>query len=248
VFSTPIADPHRPVNLAAAQFHSGVDIEGAQGTRAWLAAGGRFGILRRLPACPGGRSWQFGIEAGLDALFDSKNKLDNIGYDGNYGLVLTTATSGPFAFKLALLHTSGHVGDEWADRTSRERVGYTREEIALGVARRLSERMRVYGEIARARYQLSPELQRKWRAQGGLERESPRAFADGRIGWYAATDLQSWEERDWRLDISVEAGLLAYSAGRRWRLGLRYADGRVPLGEFFGSSEQWLTLGIWMDL
>jgi hypothetical protein len=82
----------------------------------------------------------------------------------------------------------------------------------------------------------------------GAEGEWPRSLAAGRLGWYAAADFQSYEERGWRLDLSLEAGLLAHPGGRRWRIGLRWVDGRPPLGEFFQDSEQWLTFGLWMDL
>jgi hypothetical protein len=248
VFTVAIADPHRPVNAAAGHLHTGVAIEGAEGARVWLAAGGRFGILRRVPEQTGGRSWQLSVEAGFDALYDSENKADNVGYDGNYGLVLTTRAGGAYSFKLAVLHTSGHVGDEWADRTGRRRLRYTREEIAFASARTLGAGTRVYGEIGRAHYRLNRDLQEPWRVQGGLERESPRALAQGRLGWYLAADLQAWEERAWRLDVAVEIGLAAYSAGRRWRLGVRWVDGRVPLGEFFRDRERWFSLGLWMDL
>jgi hypothetical protein len=245
--ATYIADPQRPTNAVAVQFHSGTSIDEASGVRSWLAAGGRFSLLRVAPAAPGGRSWQLAIEAGLDAMFDSESKLDNIGYDGNYGLTLTTAASGPLALKLALQHVSGHVGDEWAEETGRQRIGYTREEVAIGAARRVRA-LRLYGEAGYAFKQLNDDLQRPWRVQLGAEHESPQAFAGGRLGWYAAADFQSFEERDWRLDLSLEAGLLARSGGRRWRLGLRWVDGRPPLGEFFQQSEQWLAFGLWMDL
>lgn len=81
-----------------------------------------------------------------------------------------------------------------------------------------------------------------------MERECPRTLAAGRLGWYVAADLQSHEERDWRLDFAVEAGLLTHSDGRRFRVGVRYVNGRPPLVEFFQDTEQWLTLGVWMDL
>jgi hypothetical protein len=242
-----IADPHRPTNGAVVQFQTSSTIDAASGVRSWLAAGGRFGVVRRVSRDGQGRAWQLGIEAGLDAQFDSERKLDNVGYDGNYGFTLTTKGQGPLVLKLAAFHTSAHVGDEWVVNTGRERIGYTREELSFGASGPVAGTARLYGEAAYAYKQLSPDVQRPWRLQAGIERESRRALAKGRLGWYAAADLQFWQERDFRLDLTLEAGLLAYSGARRWRLGARYSNGRVPLGEFFQDTESWLTLGLWVD-
>jgi len=242
-----IADPHRPTNSAGLQFHTATSIEGASERRSWLAAGGRFGLLRLNPATPGGRAWQFAIEAGLDAQYDWINSLDNLGYDGNYGLTLTTSGGGFLEAKLGVRHTSSHVGDEWTRETGRQRIGYTREEFLLGVAGRMAGHLRLYGETGYAYHQNS-DLQRPWRIQAGGEAEWPRIFAGGLLGLYAAGDVQSWEERDYRLDAVVETGVLAYSGTRRWRFGVRYSDGRGPLGEFFQETEKWFTFGLWVDL
>ena len=247
VFAPYLADPHRPTNSAGVQYYTSTGIDSASSQRSWLAAGGRFGLLRVNPRTPGGRYWQLSIEAGLDAGYDLGNDLDNLGYDGNYGFTFTTAGAGPLEGKLGILHTSSHVGDEWTRETGRQRIGYTREEITLGLAGRISGRLRLYGEGGYAYHQNS-ELQRPWRAQAGGEAEWPGTVAGGLLGFYAAADFQTWEERDWRLDSVVETGLLAHSGTRRWRFGVRYSDGRGPLGEYFQDTERWFTVGLWVDL
>ena len=181
-----------------------------------------FGLVRLSSGdSAAGRS---SLDAGFDGMFDSKSKLDNVGWDGNYGLTVTTASEGPLALKFALEHTSGHVGDEWQASTGRERIGYTRHEIAVGAARRV-RRMRVYGELGYAFHMLNDELQRPWRVQTGLEREWPQSWADKRLGWYAAADFQLFEERSWRVDYALEGGVLAYG---RAPLPHRSALGRRP--------------------
>jgi Protein of unknown function (DUF1207) len=241
-----IADPHRTTNGVYASFYTKTSIAQSSDVRAVLLAGGRFGILRIDPAEPGGRSWQFSIDAGLDAQFDSYNKLDNIGWDGNYGFTLTTATGGPFSFKLGILHCSAHVGDEYEERTGRLRIDYTREEAFFGVARRTARWFRAYADVAVATHQVTEE-QRPWRMQGGLEYESrPRLFG-GRFWWYAALDLQSWQERDWRVDTSMRTGVATKGVGRTWRFGIGFADGRPPIGEFFQDTEAHFFVGMWVD-
>ena len=116
LFPIDVAHPHRPTNTILVDF-TRVDIEDTKSPRSRLSAGGRFGVLKIDPPSPGGRSWQISVDAGLDALFDSQNNQDAIGWDGNYGLTVTTASGGPLALKVSLLHTSAHMGDEYADRT-----------------------------------------------------------------------------------------------------------------------------------
>lgn len=247
VFATHLADPHRPTNAFGMQFYTVTTIDSASNRRSWLAAGGRFGLFRVNPRTPDGRYWQLSIEAGLDALYDFKNSLDNLGYEGNYGLTFTTAGNGPLAMKFAIMHTSSHVGDEWTRETGRQRIGYTREEFALGLAGRVAGHLRLYGETGLA-YHQNTDLQRPLRAQAGIEGEWPRSFAGGLLGFYAAGDFQMWEERDYRVDSVVETGISAYSGSHRWRVGVRYSDGRGPLAEYFQDTERMFVLGLWVDL
>jgi hypothetical protein len=115
------------------------------------------------------------------------------------------------------------------------------------VAFRLARGWWVYGEGAYGYYLLTEE-QRSWRAQGGLQYTTRRMLLGGRFAWYAAVDFSATEERDWRLDTTVQAGVTTTSGGRRWRIGVQYIDGRPPMGEFFQDTEAWFTLGLWIDL
>jgi len=246
VYPVYLADPHRPTNAILENFYTRVTIEDSTSVRTTMEVGGRFGLVRWEPKTPGGRSWQISLDAGIDAQFDSNHKLDNVGWDGDYGLTLTTASSGPIGWKLGVLHVSSHLGDEYAERTGRVRINYTREEVALGISRRLPHRLRAYAEAGVA-YNTRAEDQEPWRVQGGLEYRGARRLLGDRFAFYAAADFQSWEERDWRLDTTLQAGILTTSAGKTWRLGAEYSDGRVPLGEFFWQSEARFSLGVWVD-
>src|SRR5512134_3712215 len=99
-------------------------------TRVAIRAGSRFGIVRI--TSEGGRAWQFDVEGGFNAQFDQDHSLDNIGWDGRYGLSVATARTDRLAFKFGVLHDSSHVGDEYIERTGRTRIGYTRHELAAG--------------------------------------------------------------------------------------------------------------------
>jgi hypothetical protein len=247
VFPVYVADPHRPSNAIVSRFYTKEALADASSPRAWLSAGGRFGMLRIEIAGPSQRSWQVSIEAGLDAMFDIQHRSDGIGWDGNYGLTVTTASTSRWSFKIALVHLSAHLGDEYAERTGQTRINYTREELAVGTALHLSSRSRLYGEIAGA-YILKNDDQEPWRAQAGLDHEFGSRVWGGRFAWFSAADFASWEERNWRLDATVQGGLVTRSNGRTYRILLEYNSGRPPLGEFFKVTEASLALAFRIDL
>jgi Protein of unknown function (DUF1207) len=247
IYPAYVADPHRTGNGAMLHFYSRSEIASSSGSRTSLKAGGTFGVVRWDPPAPGGRSWQISIDAGLDAMFDSRHKLENIGWDGNYGFFATTASSSSrFAFRLGLLHCSAHVGDEYAERTGRTRIDYSREEVAVGARYRLAPRWSAYGELGAAYKELTEE-QAPFRIHGGAEWESLRTILRGRFVWYAALNLALWQERDWRPDVTLQGGLTAKGSSLTWRIGAEYANGRPPLGEFFADTEARFTLGMWAD-
>jgi Protein of unknown function (DUF1207) len=246
IFPVYAADPHRPSNAIVSRFSIREGIPDARSPRWWLSAGGRFGMLRIETAGISGRSWQVGVEAGVDALFDTQRGNDGIGWDGNYGVTVTTASRSAWAFKAAVLHTSAHLADEHADRTGRTRLDYTREELAFGAARRIGPRGRLYGEVGRA-HTLRNDGQRPWRLQSGIEYESAARLNGGRFGWYSAADLASWQERDWRVDRTVQGGIVTRVGSRTYRLFLELLDGRPQLGEFFETTELSLALGFRID-
>jgi hypothetical protein len=241
-----VADPHRTGNGAMVQFHTRTEIPETSGTRTMLKAGGRMGVARWDAAQPGGRSWQISLDAGFDAVFDSQNSLDNIGWDGNYGFTVTTASSSRLSYKVGILHCSAHIGDEYIERTGRTRLGYSREELAVGARYRLAPAWSGYAELGVAYHQLDDELQEPWRAQLGVDWQSQRPLFGG-FAWYGALDLQMWQERDFNPDFTLQGGLAAAGAGRTWRFGVEYAYGRPPLGEFFQDTETRVTLGMWVE-
>lgn len=247
IYPVYVADPHRTTNAVVSSFYTRTRIPDTSSPRTFLAGGGHFGILRIEPPASGGRFWQVSIDAGLDAIFDSQFKNDAVGWDGNYGLTVTTATStSPLAYRIAVLHVSAHLGDEYQDRTETSRINYTREELALGVSWRFRPRWRAYGEVGVA-YIMRSGGQEPWRWQSGVEYEARPTVFGGRMAWYGAADFSALEERGWRLDTSLQGGLVTRSGGRAYRLFAQWYDGRVTLGQFTRYSEASLSLGFKID-
>jgi hypothetical protein len=216
---------------------------GAQ--RFGLKLGGRFGLLRVHPPEDPEAGWQLDIYAGFTGQFDLDHSLDNIGWDGLYGFLASTRLPHGLSLQLGTKHVSAHVGDEYAERTGRRRIGYTREEVAAGLAWSGRRGERLYAEGG-WNYKTKEHIgQERGRAQLGAELHRPARRRE-RLGWYAAANLEAMEERDWSVDSSLHLGLLVPSGDRRWRVGVALYDGRVPLGEFFRSDERSVTLGLWL--
>ena len=248
LFPTAIADP-TATDFGFTQLRvTDVGVAGSGDNRFELRMGGQFGVVRWQPRGAPGWAYQLGIEAGFNGQFDSDHSYDNIGWDGIFGLTATAGRPGRLAFKLGMKHTSSHVGDEYAERTGRQRIEYTREELVLGASWPVVPALRLYAEAAYAYHHGNGGLQHPGRAETGAEFVQPRLLGLGRLGWYAAVDASAWEERDWETDFSAALGLLYPAGDRRWRLGFGYHEGRVPIGEFFQDSETYWSLGLNLDL
>jgi hypothetical protein len=243
-----IADPHRVSFSAQLLGIVHDDIDGAGDLRIGLKAGGRFGVLRLHPENRPELGWQVSFEAGLDAQFDTENSQDNIGWDGNLGWYLTTATEKGWSYKLAALHTSSHIGDEYIEDTGRKRINYTRREIALGISKQLNLYYRAYAELGLGYNPGNEDLQEPGRLQAGFEFERPQSVWENLLGWYAALNLSSMQERDWKVDIALQTGLSLPVKERMHRVGIEVYRGRPPLGEFFQDTEMQITFGIWVDI
>jgi hypothetical protein len=242
------ADPHRVGFGVQRLSFTNVQIPSSGDNRVAIRAGGRLGIVRIHPAGNEERGWQAGLEGGFNAQFDADHSLDNIGWDGRYGLVITTAQSRQWAFKFGLLHDSSHVGDDYLERTGRKRIGYTRHELAAGASWFPDKRLLMYGEAGWG-YELSnTQLQEPGRIQFGLAYEPFPALEKDRMGWYGAADLSAMEERSWRVDRSLQTGVVARSDGRTWRFGIEWYRGRPPIGEFFQATEEYVSVGLWIDI
>ncbi len=214
--------------------------------RLGIKLGGRFGLLRVHPAADPDGGWQLDIHAGFLGQFDLEHSLDNLGWDGLYGFLASTRLAHGLSVQVGTKHVSAHVGDEYAERAGRRRIGYTREEVAAGLAWSGGRGERLYAEGGWG-YRPKEELgQERGRVQLGAEVHRPAGRRRERGGWYAAANLEAMEERDWAVDSSLHLGLLVPAGDRRWRVGVALYDGRVPLGEFFRSDERSVTLGLWL--
>lgn len=212
--------------------------------------GARWGLARYHPHDQPDSGFQLDFEAAFLGLFDQKHALDNIGWDGIYGFYLSWSNGKNIAAKIGLKHDSSHVGDEYAERTGRLRINYTREEYLAGVSLSGFDFFRIYGESGYGYNHRNKDLQEPWRISSGIEFEYPDFLMNGRIGYYAASDFTWYEENNWKTDITIQSGLVAHSKKmfRTYRLGVEYRDGRSLIGEFFQQRESYFGFGLWIDI
>jgi hypothetical protein len=244
-----IANPRRPTMSIRRLAVSDSEIPEAGDTRYMLDLGGRWNFLGIYPAGQPDRGFQLGIEAAFLGQFDADHSLDNIGWDGVWGLLLVWANGQGFAAKLSAEHDSSHVGDEYAERTGRKRINYTRAEWVGGLSYTFLNYFRLYGEGGYAYDLRNEDLQEPWRFEGGLEFQDANRFWKSRLGYYAGIDVVAAEELDWQADITVQAGIVlaAKRLARTHRIGIEYRDGRSLIGEFFQAEESYWAFGLWVD-
>jgi hypothetical protein len=254
VYPPNVADPRHPGFGVALVSLDEVAVPDSSDQRIALALGGRFGLLRLRPAREhwdrGNVVLQLDIEVGFSGQFDAGFGYDNLGWDGVYAFMLTGSSGGSLRYKAGIHHTSSHLGDELIERTGRSRIGYTREELLMAASwslGRVARAPRVFLEGGWGYDLRNRELQEPGRARAGFELDRPTRLWQ-RLGWFVAIDLEAFEESGWQVDRNLKAGVVIPAGERRWRAGVAYRDGRVPIGELFQHRESYLALGLWLDV
>jgi len=240
-----LADPLRPTFNAQIQRYGHVGIADTGNDRFDLKLGAHLPLYQfEMHQQP----WQWQIVGGFHGQFDNSQSQDNIGWDGLYGLSLVTRQSPGLAWRFGMKHISAHVGDELMQRSGRRRIGYTRQELRVGLAWSMQPDTTIYAETGYA-YDLRNEiLQQPWRVQLGAQYQRAFELRQHALHWYTAVDLSSYQENHWQLNTTLQLGISTASGNHHWRLGLELYQGRSQLGEFFQDRESYAALGLWFDL
>lgn len=241
------ADPRRSRHIATIlrAFKSGVPLTG--NTRYNLSIGGQYSLLRLYRGENPDNGWQLDVEARFYAQFDIEHNLDELGHDERLGGIASKKLSDRVAARLEFVHTSNHIGDEYLLRNHlTSRPTSRKEEIATGLSWQLTRRWRTYGEIG---YGLNlGSLNDLWRAQTGLEYESPPLIRRAR--WYAAINVTTWLETRWQPSVNLQTGIAFPfpESARMYRFGVEVYRGRAQLDSFQNHREGYIVVGAWLDL
>jgi hypothetical protein len=244
-----IADPRRPrmqVGIGVADS----DIPETSASRVMLDLGTRYTLLKVTPTREGRNEFSLDIEGGLFTQFDPGNGLDNIGWDGRYGIFAVWGWSNKLAARVGYRHLSAHLGDEYIEAVGRRRVNYTRDDLAFGVSYHLNEKMMIYVEPSWAWSMGNEDRQKRWAAEGGIQYQGPRDMWNDSTAFYAAAHMRAFDETDWDPGVSIQTGFHVKRDrhSSNLRLGLEGYVGRAILGEFaLDYDEAYLTAGIFFD-
>ena len=244
-----LADPRRPrmeVGVGVADS----DIPSTSSTRVMLDLGTRYTLFKITPVKEGKNEFALDIEGGLFTQFDPGNGLDVIGWDGRYGVFAVWDWSDKVAARVGYRHISAHLGDEYIEQTGRQRINYTRDDLAFGLSYFLNENIMIYVEPSWAWSMGNENRQKRWAAEGGVQYEGPRDMWNNSTAFYAAAHVRAFDETDWDPGLSVQTGVHVKRDQRssNLRLGVEGYIGRAILGEFaLDYDEAYLTLGIFFD-
>lgn len=243
-----IADPLRNTFSAKSLFFSRTDIADTSRRRFDLKMGGPLGLVRRTSGEVPNRAMQLVLDVGFHGQFDADQSEDNIGWDGVYALYLTVKQNKRLFYRVGIRHFSSHVGDELMERTGRQRINYTRQELRFGATWQAHSYTQLYADIGWGYDLRNKSLQEPWRLQLGAQHERLHSWWEGKLGWYAAMDISAYEENNWSLNTTIQSGFVFPAKERRWRLGLEHYNGRSQIGEFFQSKESYTGIGLYLDI
>ena len=245
-----LADPRRPQTSAGLNFARNSDLMDQYGNgtvRTDIRLGGRVPLVRYTAS--NAMAWEICVEGGFFGYFDASQSLENIGWDGRYGLLLGWRFATGFSTKIHLRHLSSHLGDEFIERTGRERIGYTREDVTLGLAWEPVSGGTVYGEIGLGIHDGAARQETSVFQFGGQYRGGQTSKLLGVFGWQAAADIQLYEEEDYTPEITLQAALLLPMAReeQQIRFAIEYHSGRALLGELSDLDEDYVAFLVGWD-
>lgn len=242
LFRPLIADPKQPrFYLSYLDYNSEVD-RFAMGSAGY---GEKFGLYRWNDS-PG--KWQVNMLGGLFAQFNlDAPSMDLINADYTVGFPVTYRR-GNFSTRLRLYHQSSHLGDEYLLRAEPERINLSFESLEVLASYRLRD-WRFYGGGEYFLHRIPKSLERRG-LHWGIEYLGYETVGD--VAWLlGGVDVKSWEEHDWRGDVSVKLGFELRHPRfqqRHVRIVLEGYDGYSPYGQFYEDRISYLGVGIYLGL
>jgi hypothetical protein len=150
--------------------------------------------------------------------------------------------------RLAVMHRSSHLGDEFAAESGAERIEFGAEHLEALAAYQLPGVARLYGGgtwVFRSYLRWSDHLRGlgvydRGVVQAGLDREW-QPWQDPRYRVLAGADVQAAERTGWTPAYSAAVGA-GITTNRSLMLMVRAFDGRSHLGQFFLTHERYVSL------
>jgi hypothetical protein len=242
LFSPLLADPMWPRIAASLRYYIDEDDLSEIGA---VSLGESIPLYRW--AGPEQHLWEIGVQATVLSLFDLNTSSADLLTTDYFAALFLGWRSGQFAGLARLFHQSAHMGDELGERGVARR-DFSAEGIDLKLSADLPLGFRVYGGAGYL-IRRDPESFDPWSLQAGFEFRSPwRAWQVLRP--VAAIDLQSRDEHDWHVALSLRAGVQFDSVqvfGRNLQFLAEYYVGDAREGQFITREVQYVGAGIYFS-
>jgi hypothetical protein len=213
-----------------------------------ITLGGRAGLVRYGTADPmWPEGWQLDVEGAAFPRLTLDHDRDLVSSDFRAGFPLTYR-QGVWETKFTYYHLSSHLGDENMlkhPELEQERINYSRDALAFGLALRPDRDWRLYAEAGWAFYEDGGS--EPWEFQFGAS-YAPGYPTGFRGAPFAAVHGHLRQENDFGGNVTVQAGWAwRGQTSSLFRIGLHYLNGKSPQRQFFRESEQQIGLGMWYD-
>jgi hypothetical protein len=186
-----------------------------------------------------------GVEGGVFARFNLETQeRDLITSDWVFTLPVVFLRDGHW-LQVRYFHTSAHLGDEYAERFSVERIVYARDALEATFYLNPVSPLGVYGG-ARWGFRVDPPEHKRWAIRTGLEYEDPTVHT---IRSYGAVDVELDQQYSWRPRLNLQVGVRVYTPSNRRtvRMGLEFLTGPSPQGQFDGVRTTHIAIGATLE-
>ncbi|MFA8018614.1 DUF1207 domain-containing protein [Bremerella cremea] len=211
--------------------------------------GGRFGVMRYgrdSTFLSDGIQWD--VEGAAQVRLDIPEDVDVRSVDFRAGTQLTWsyASNPRHRSRFGYYHLSSHLGDEFLLKNpTYPRLNYAHDVIIFGHSYYFTSRLRVYGEVGWAFYNLESD---PWEFQFGIE-WAPNEKTGFWGEPFLAIGTHLREEVNYGGSFVVQTGWawVGDIPGRTLRIGLHYHNGDSTQNSFYDNWEQQIGFGIWYD-
>lgn len=253
-FPVPLAAPREAGLRGALLLADRPDLaDGYPGTNleAVAAVGHRIPVARLRRETTEGPGLRLEFEVGtFSRFFLGSPQRDLINTDYRVGASLV-GTGGRWEARLALLHVSSHLGDDYLAKFSPPPRTISREGLSLLVARRLGAGVRVYGSgelnLHRnpgvERTALAAGVERDRRVERASRADGPGHGPDPAVWPFAGVDLRITDATD-RIAAAFVAGAGIAVDGITLRLEGRGGFGPSAMGQFRSTDERYWGIGL----
>jgi hypothetical protein len=245
LFFAPLASPKEPrthatwlrLNLPGESFNIGA-----------VGFGDSFGLVR-WPGWGESDYWQVGISGAVLAQFNlDADSMDLINADFIIGFPLSYR-NGPWSARARIFHQSSHLGDEYLLLKAQGFPQQTRINLSFETIELLGgwEWQGIRISAGPSYIIHSDSALQRTSFQAGLDYRSMAPVYHPKVRLFASVLYHSWEETNWKADISAKAGISIrspYTEKRAIQIFGEYYNGNLPFGQFYKLRADYYGAGI----